>query len=1283
MKIRTVSAPLNAPYSSPLPLLKLVASLVLVCPLIAGTIHAGQTSGRADWPMWRYDAARTGASPAALADDLHLQWVRELPRPAPAWSEEQYKLQFDRSYEPVVMDQQIFVASMVRDKVTAYDTETGQQNWQFFCDGPVRFAPIAWQGRVYFVSDDGNLYCLDAELGNLVWKASLAPTKRRLLGNGRLISAWPARGGPVLLDGTLYCTAGIWPFMGVFVYAIDAQTGQILWENSGTGAIYIKQQHSSPAFGGAAPQGYLAAGNGKLLVTGRTTPACFDTETGELLYYPLSDRSYGKYVGGCSASIWKDWYFNSDIVYRLADGYGMGAISGHVMNADGVVGIREHGDLIAYTLAQIERKDPKTKKVKIEAMARPLWQAQSALTLDRIHLQAGQCLYGSNGDGTIAALAPPASRGEVRIVWSNRIQGKVWTMLAGDNRLFVVTEGGRLYCFGPQKCYPKHHVEQPESPPVTFPEDRERAARLLQQIPEPQGYALWLGDVTGGLLREVLRQSEMHIVVVEPDADRVASMRTEFDRAGLYGSRIHVLQGDSRSLSLPPYWISLIVVEDLKTARLQNQAVSLAEIYDLLRPYSGVAWLAADKRQQLNLYKKLATADLPGCRIEALDEALIIRRAGQVPGSADWTHQYGDVANTVCSQDQLKAPLGLLWFGEESAFGDVLPRHAHGPPEQVVAGRLFIEGVNSLSARDVYTGRTLWRRTLKGLGNFGVYYDASYKHDFRNLSYNQQHIPGANTRGTNFVATADRIYVVQGAECHVLDAETGLTQRIFLLPGSDGLAAEDWGYIGVYKDYLIAGMGFGRYSPAIDPNDKDGAKWAPFFDISASRKLVVMDRYTGSVRWTIEAEHGFVHNGIVAGQGKVFCLDVPPPYLREKVYEKATVGRLLALDIRSGQVAWSDNARAFGSWLSLSEPFGVLLEAHRKSRDMVWEPGNRMAAFHAETGAVIWDKPIAHSGPCILRGGTIITQESAYSLLTGRPTTRRHPLTDEPVPWRYARNYGCGTAIGSCNLLTFRSAAAGYFDLATDSGTGNFGGFRSGCTSNLVVADGVLNAPDYTRTCTCSYQNQTSLAMIHMPDVETWTFSDIAPSDAPIQKVGVNFGAPGDRIADNGTLWLDYPPVGGSSPEIDIDLRPADPTWFRRHSLRVRRGELKWVEASGAKGLRSIRIRVAGRKEEEEEEEEQDLTDSVAEPQIYTVRLHFLEPDSLKIGQRVFDVAIGNKTVLQNFDIVAATGSPNIGLVKTFADIQADQDILITLTPAQEDVETVICGLEILAENDL
>ena len=157
-------------------------------------------------------------------------------------------------------------------------------------------------------------------------------------------------------------------------------------------------------------------------------------------------------------------------------------------------------------------------------------------------------------------------------------------------------------------------------------------------------------------------------------------------------------------------------------------------------------------------------------------------------------------------------------------------------------------------------------------------------------------------------------------------------------------------------------------------------------------------------------------------------------------------------------------------------------------------------------------------------------------------------------------------------LLTFRSGAAGFYDLATHSGTGNLGGFKSGCSSNLIVANGVLNAPDYTRTCTCGYQNQTSLALVHMPENEMWTynvFDDSKADAARIARVGLNLGAPGDHRSEDGTLWLDYPVVGGASPTIDVEME-GSLDWFRHHSSQVSGEGLPSVAASGVTGIRAL-----------------------------------------------------------------------------------------------------------------
>ena len=82
------------------------------------------------------------------------------------------------------------------------------------------------------------------------------------------------------------------------------------------------------------------------------------------------------------------------------------------------------------------------------------------------------------------------------------------------------------------------------------------------------------------------------------------------------------------------------------------------------------------------------------------------------------------------------------------------------------------------------------------------------------------------------------------------------------------------------------------------------------------------------------------------------------------------------------------------------------------------------------------------------------------------------------------------------------------------------------------------------------------------------------------------------------------------------------------------------------------------------------------------MRLHFAEPDAKQPGQRVFDVALGDETVLKGFDIVAETGAPQVGLVKGFSGVRASDYMTVSLTPADPNVETVICGIEISAETD-
>jgi len=160
-----------------------------------------ESAQAADWPMWRSNAARTASSDQPLPNELHLQWVRKLPPLEVAWPDQEM-MWFDRQYEPIVAGQRIFIGSSQSDSLMAFDTRSGNLLWEFSTGGPIRFAPVAWNGKLYVASDDGHLYCVDAADGRLVWKHRGGPSNRRVLGNERLISLWPARGGPVVASGS-------------------------------------------------------------------------------------------------------------------------------------------------------------------------------------------------------------------------------------------------------------------------------------------------------------------------------------------------------------------------------------------------------------------------------------------------------------------------------------------------------------------------------------------------------------------------------------------------------------------------------------------------------------------------------------------------------------------------------------------------------------------------------------------------------------------------------------------------------------------------------------------------------------------------------------------------------------------------------------------------------------------------------------------------------------------------------------------------------------------------
>ena len=195
--------------------------------------------------------------------------------------------------------------------------------------------------------------------------------------------------------------------------------------------------------------------------------------------------------------------------------------------------------------------------------------------------------------------------------------------------------------------------------------------------------------------------------------------------------------------------------------------------------------------------------------------------------------------------------------------------------------------------------------------------------------------------------------------------------------------------------------------------------------------------------------------------------------------------------------------------------------------------------------------------------------------------------------------------------------------------------------------------------------------MVHMPDVEYWTTSDFKWSGKQIKKVGINLNAPGDRMADNGTLWLDYPSIGGRSPDLPINMETQNAEFFRRHSGFLEADNSHpWISASAISGIRKIVITLST--------SENIITSN------YTVHLYFAELDEKIVGERVFDIHIQDQHVLENFDIVQEANGINREVKKSFYGIGANDTLIIKLEPSMlaPQCEPLLSGIEILLENN-
>jgi outer membrane protein assembly factor BamB len=176
-----------------------------------------------DWPTYRHDNGRSVSTDDTIPDKVKHAWTFTPPAPTLPTA-------------PIIVGGRVLLGGQ-DGVVRSLYLHNGQSHWSAFTGGPIKYPPafaevrdVTLCDRLYVGSGDGYVYCLHAPTGQMPWRFRAAPVERMMPVYGTLTSTWPVP-SVLVQDDVVYAAAGISNHDGTHVYALDAETGKIKWQN--------------------------------------------------------------------------------------------------------------------------------------------------------------------------------------------------------------------------------------------------------------------------------------------------------------------------------------------------------------------------------------------------------------------------------------------------------------------------------------------------------------------------------------------------------------------------------------------------------------------------------------------------------------------------------------------------------------------------------------------------------------------------------------------------------------------------------------------------------------------------------------------------------------------------------------------------------------------------------------------------------------------------------------------------------------------------------------------
>jgi outer membrane protein assembly factor BamB len=1090
-----------------------------------------------DWPVIHGDMDHTGVTSEQLTMPLSLSWTTEADHaPAPAFAKGMTGHRptdaacQDYVYQTVIAGNRLYFGTSTDEAVTCLDTDTGEELWRVFLDGAIRMAPTLGGGRVYVGTDGGSVYCLDGATGNELWRFRAGPTNYLCVGHSRIMSSWPVRGGVLLNDGVAYFTAGMYPTAGSYLYAVNAATGEQIWRQQiqiiGNGSLKIVD------------------GDKLWVSSGRVNPYEFRLSDGEPLM-PEPDRRGargGWWIGDVDGLPTWGPAENENILLRLSTN----TVPGKWKNSsatqtntlpNGIISglkgycafaannhfylLGENNSVMAVSLANFRAaRDARVQEILAmdkwaygwvmagdidddagftsKLTARAAWKKTVPVSGsgDLVWgIVAGTHLF-LGGDNEVVAL--DSSTGNK--VWSYTVDGEARGLAVADGALFVSTDTGKIYCFRNGASSPVTHTPSFSNPYANNPVYADAAATAITAAGRTKGYCVVLGAGEGELAYQIAQQSDFYVVCLDKDTNTVADARAKLAQAGIYGTRVSVHHEPNDVPRYANYIANLIVSDEaISTGALPYDPQGA---FRMLQPYSGTVVLGSSA----------GSMDLSGWTHPQLSDwtqtngtsGVIwqIAKRGKLPRAGEWTHAYGNPANTVSSHDRLVTTnLQVQWFGEPG-MPDMIDRHKMSVAPLVKNGKMFRSGwffLNAandhatLTAIDVYNGTILWQTDLHSSGRKNA---------------------GHNTHP--YACIGDAIFATSDNLCYQLDATSGELLHTF----NGILSGCDWGYVGGLDHYLIGTS----QSVGVDQEAYTVRSFVSTFSSissrpASSRDLFVYDLTTNEKLWTYSG--GAILNvSITVDQesGTLYFIES-----RNSTGMNDTTGqieftdflaggsaRIVSMDLQTGAINWTKPITRNISnkqWIMyLTYADGVLLASRSYFTSSTYGAnGYDFEALDASDGTTLWQtwkqspggaatwKNPLHSHPFYASGKFYFMARYYGTVYSFDPHTGAETAdTAFGTDWEQNGAKSCSTPMASESAFYFRRNSHYLYDLETQKIQDITRVSRPGCWMSTIPAGGLVTMMEQSEGCRCGFPIR--LSTVFAPQFENGTPPNVPPS---------------------------------------------------------------------------------------------------------------------------------------------------------------------------------------------